>query len=280
MLQEMPGRPAASRFRRRHAAQRQMHRLVAVAVLGAVLFAVAGGFTGSVRIIDPLPLQIDAALAAAGFGINEVTLSGHRNTTDGEIYTALGLENAGSILLFDAKAARLRIEGLPWVRTADVVRILPDKLKIHLTERRPSAIWEHDGGSRLVDPSGRVLANLAGGNLPVLGLTRISGTGAPRAFGRLLAALEPHSGVLSRLEIARRIGERRWTLELAGGVAVHLPADREGEALLRLARQHERSGLLDKGDQVVDLRQDGIIAVRASPATAPAARAPGIRSLL
>ena len=240
------------------------------------------------RVGEPLPLRIDAALVAAGFGINEVTLSGHRNTTDSEIYAALGLEHAGSLLLFDAKAARRRIEGLPWVQTADVVRILPETLKIHLTERRPSAIWEQDGESRLVDPTGRVLAKLAGGNLPALGLTRISGAGAPRAFGRLLAALEPHSGIMSRLEIARRAGERRWSLELAGGVTVHLPADREGEALLRLARQHETSGLLDKDDQVVDLRQDGIIAVRASPVTspvtspaaAPVARAPGIRSLL
>ena len=111
-------------------------------------------------------------------------------------------------------------------------------------------------------------------------MTRISGAGAPRSLARLTAALAPHADILSRLEHARRVGERRWTLELSGGVSVQLPADREGEALLRLARQHEGSRLLDLGAQVIDLRQDGVIALRPNPVTAPAARVPGGRSLL
>ena len=262
--------------------------LFAAAVAGVVLYAGAGGFSGTARIVEPLPQQIDHALVAAGLGINEVMVSGHRYTTDSEIYAALGLERAGSLLRFDVKAARQRIEALPWVRTADVARILPDTLTIRVEERRPFAVWEQGDRTLLVDQVGRVLANLAGGRSPALALTRIAGAGAPRALGRLLAALEPHTVILSRLEVARRVGERRWTLELGGAITVHLPADREGEALLRLAGLQERSGLFDKGAQVIDLRQDGVIAVRASPATAPGSQVPGqmpgpppgVRSLL
>ena len=187
---------------------------------------------------------------------------------------------AGSLLRFDVNAARRSDEGLSWVCTADIVRILPDKLRIHIEERHPSAIWEHDGRSVLVDPAGRVLASLAPEGTSTLGLTRISGAGAPRALARLVAALEPHTEILSRLEHARRVGERRWTLDLAGGLSVLLPADREGEALLRLARQHEANALLDLGAQVIDLRSDGVIAIRPNSVTAPAARAPGGRSML
>ena len=249
-------------------------------MLGAALFAGAGGFGPKGPLVEPLPQQIDRALASAGLSINEVMVSGHRYTTDGDVYAALGLEHAGSLLRFDVKAARQRIEALPWVRTADVARILPDKLTIRIEERRPTAIWEHDDRIMLVDQAGRVLANLAGGRSPALSLTRIAGAGAPRALARLLAALEPHTAIASRLDIARRVGERRWTLELGGGITVHLPADREGEALLRLAALEERSRLFDTGAQVIDLRQDGVVAVRVYPATTPAARAPGIRSLL
>ncbi len=254
--------------------------LACVTGLGAALFAASGGFHRATMSVEPLPVQFDHALVAAGLGINEVMLSGLRNTKDSEIYGALGLERAGSLLRFDVNAARRNVERLPWVRTADIVRVLPDKLKIHIEERRPAAIWEQDGRSMLVDFTGRVLANLAPENTSSLGLTRISGAGAPRALSRLMAALEPHTEIHSRLESARRTGERRWTLELAGGMSVHLPADREGEALLRLARQHEGSGLLDLGAQIIDLRQDGVIAIRPNAVTAPAARAPSRRSLL
>ena len=274
----------ASPRRNRRPGSSQLHRsqriLGAAALLGAVLFAGAGGFAQSGRAVEPLPQQFDRALVAAGLGINEVMVSGHRFTTDSEIYGALGLEHAGSLLRFDVKGARQRIEALPWVRTADVARILPDILTIRIEERRPTAIWEHGERVMLVDQAGRVLANLAGGRPSALALTRIAGAGAPRALARLLAALEPHTAILSRLELARRVGERRWTLEFAGGTSVHLPADREGEALLRLAALNERSGLFDAGAQVIDLRQDGVIAVRVTPATPPAARAPGIRSFL
>ena len=255
--------------------------LVIAGLFGGLLFAGAGGFGASVRMVEPLPLQLDHALVAAGLGINEVALTGHRYTSDADIYEVLALEKAGSIFRYDVTAARQRIETLPWVRTAHIARVLPDRLTISIEERRAVAIWEHNSRVMLVDQSGRVLANLAGGYTAQLALTRIAGTGAPRALARLLATLRPHTEFAPRLEIARRMGDRRWTLELAGGTIVHLPADREGEALLRLSRHNERSGLLEKGPQVIDLRLDGIIAVRANPAIAPAAGVTaGIRSLL
>ncbi len=261
--------------------QRTSRVLIGAGLSGALIFAGTTGFGRTVRMVEPLPLQIDRALMAAGLGINEVMLSGHRYSTDADIYAALALDNAGSLLRYDVTGARRRVEALPWVRTAQVVRVLPDKLKIHIEERRPTAIWEHDKRTLLVDQTGRVLANLAGDRAPALALTRIAGAGAPRALARLQAALAPHTELASRLELARRVGERRWTLDLGGGLTVHLPADREGEALLRLARHHETSRILDNGAQIIDLRQDGVIAVRASPVTSPAAaRAPGARSLL
>ena len=260
--------------------QRSSRVMLGAGLSGVLIFAGTTGFGRTVRMVEPLPQQIDQALVAAGLGVNEVMLSGHRYTTDADIYAALALDTAGSLLRYDVMGARRRVEALPLVRTAQVVRVLPDKLKIHIEERQPTAIWEHDKRIMLVDQTGRVLANLAG-EQTALALTRIAGAGAPRSLARLQAALAPHAELVSRLQFARRVGERRWTLSLGGGVTVHLPADREGEALLRLSRHHEQSRILDNGGQIIDLRMDGVIAVRANPVMSPAAaRAPGARSLL
>lgn len=227
---------------------------------GAVVFATGSGFGQSARIAAPIHLQLDNLLVGAGFGINQVTVSGNRYQTDTEIYAALGLDQAGSLVGYDVAAARRRIEALPWVRTATIARLLPDRLSITIEERRPMAIWAHGGRTALVDRTGRVLAHLTGPH--PIALPRMAGAGAPVALAGLMAAIEPHADIHARLETARRVGERRWTLELTGSVHVHLPADREGEALLRLARQSQSGRLLEKTNQIIDLRQDGIVAVR------------------
>lgn len=248
--------------------RRTTRRLLAAAMAGAAVFAAGSGFGQSARIAVPIHLQFDNVLVGAGFGINQVTVSGNRYQADSEIYAALGLDQAGSLLAYDVAAARQRIEALPWVRTATIARLLPDRLSITIEERRPMAIWAHGGRTALVDRTGRVLAHLTA-PYPIA-LPRMAGAGAPVALAALLAAIEPHAEIHARLETARRVGERRWTLELTGGVQVHLPADREGEALLRLARQNRTGGLLEKTNQIIDLRQDGIVAVR-STTSRPAA---------
>ncbi|NJO23391.1 MAG: FtsQ-type POTRA domain-containing protein, partial [Sphingomonadales bacterium] len=59
------------------------------------------------------------------FGINEVWLSGHRNTVDADLFAALDLEKSGSLLRFNPSQARMRLEQLSWIDTAAVTRVLP-----------------------------------------------------------------------------------------------------------------------------------------------------------
>ncbi len=266
-----PLRPEAGKARRQPS--HSLRLMVVAGCIGAATFAAGSSFGKSVRLAEPLPAQLDRLLVSAGLGVREVMLSGHRYTLDSEIYAALALDDAGSLLRYDVTAARERIESLAWVETASVVRVLPDKLAIRVEERRPIAIWTQNAKSALIDRTGRILSFLTVGNLPTL--PRLTGTGAPAAAAALIAALQPHADILQRLEAAHRIGERRWTLELTNGLRVHLPADREGEALLRLAYNHATSRVLDHPGHAVDLRRDGVIALQSQPSTTLPATLPG-----
>lgn len=257
-------------------AGRTMLRFVALAAVAGTSFFIAAGLTGGARLAEPLPSQLDRFLVSGGFGIQEISVTGHRYTTDQDIYAALALDQAGSLLRYDVTAARERIESLAWIDTASVVRVLPNRLAVTVTERRPAAVWHHNGRTALVDATGRVLAYLAGSNLPPL--PRVSGAGAPAAIGGLLAALEPHSQLMARLAVAHRLAERRWTLELASGHRIHLPVGGEGEALLRLARANAAGQLIGEKPHVIDLRQPGVIALSGETPAAPQARAIGTAS--
>jgi cell division septal protein FtsQ len=67
---------------------------------------------------------------------------------------------------------------------------------------------------------------------------------------------------------ARRLGDRRWTLDLTSGGQIHLPSDGEVSALARLANEPQLAARLDTRAQIIDLRSQSKIAIRA-PAVAP-----------
>jgi len=247
--------PALRRVRRGRS-----FRLILCALLGAGAFAALTDGGRTARGAAPLAEQIDALLVGAGLGINEVWLTGHRYTVDSDLFAALDLDKAGSLVRFDPRQARARIEQLSWVETAAVTRVFPDQLRIEVRERHPFAIWINDGREALVDATGRLLAHVTPGMAS--DLPRIRGAEAPAAAAELFAALRRHPELAQRLETADRVGRRRWTLRLEPRIAVHLPADGQAGAIDRLADLQARQSLLDQGSLAVDLRLAHRIAVR------------------
>lgn len=252
---------------------RRRHALLAAGFAGALLFAVSTDFGRHVRHIDSMAGELDRLLVALGFGINEISLSGHRHTLDQDVFRALGASGA-TLLTLDVAAARSRVEALPWIESATLVRVFPDKLQVELRERKPAAVW-HDGDrTALVDAEGRVLSYVAASLLPK-GLPHIAGTGAPAAAVELREALARYPGVASRVRVAHRISDRRWDLELANGARVKLAAGATAASLERLVSFEQETRWLNHAGQVVDLTVPRSIAV-----STPVPRGGASRSLV
>lgn len=229
---------------------RARRAMLAAGVVGAVAFAATTGFGRHMRSVDTLTAQVDHVMIAAGLGINEISVSGHEHTTDREIFKAVAASGA-SLLSLDVRAARRRIEALSWVEQATVSRILPDKLKIEVRERRASAVWLDGETTALVDASGRVLATV--GTFVPPDLPRIAGPGAPEAAAEFLTAIAALPALRDRVHVARRIGQRRWDLELTNGTRIRLAAESASTALARLQALDRQTGVLDRDGQLVDL---------------------------
>lgn len=202
--------------------------LVTVA-LGAVgLFTLAP--SGRSTLFAGLILSEFEGLAElAGFGLEQVEVTGHRFTPDGDVFDALDLGNTRTLLSFDSRAAQIRIESLPWVDRASIERIVPDRLAIRVVERTPFAVWLRADRSYLIDRAGRVLAAVPPDEMPFL--PRVAGEGAANVAAMLQAKLSAHPELARRVRVARRVGERRWTLQLTNDRVIHLPAEGETAAL-------------------------------------------------
>ena len=234
-------------------------------IASLLVMTAAGGLwtrlnTGPVIGSSGFKAQLDTVARATGFAIDMVVLTGHRFTPDSEIFDALDLPNARSLVSFDTEGVRRRLERLPWVLTADLTRVFPDRLDVRVSERKAYAVWMHDNHAQLIDASGRILSAINRGD--GLGLPRVSGQGAPQEAERFLSVLARNSDVYARLEDAERVGERRWTLHLSGAVTVHLPPDGEAAALETLSHGGRLAQLLSVQNRIVDLRASGRVAVR------------------
>lgn len=204
--------------------------------------------------------QLDGLARMTGFGIDMVALTGQRFTADSDIFDALDLPNARSLVSFDTEGVRRRLERLPWVLSADLTRVFPDRLDVRVSERKAFAVWTRAGQAQLIDKSGRVLSAI--GTDRSLDLPRVAGEGAAKEAESFLTLLAQTPDLYARLEEAERVGDRRWTIHLSDGVTVHLPPEREGAVLTTLSKNGKWAGLIAKPNRIVDLRASGRIAVR------------------
>jgi cell division protein FtsQ len=234
---------------------------VSLAAMLAIV-AISEGGRGWRRMID-----IDAAAALAGFGIDQVTLSGHQFTADTDVFDALDLENARSMASFDASAVRARLERLPWIATAELTRVFPGGLDVKIAERKPFAVWARGERRYLIDRSGRLLSPVSA--TAALDLPRVAGEGAAAEAEGLLALVQRYPSVARRLEEAERVAERRWTLKLSRAVTLVLPADREAAVLEEIEKGGELARLVAGENAIIDLRRQGRITVRAQKSQEP-----------
>jgi len=194
----------------------------------------------------------DRAIVAMGFGVERVTVDGRRNSTDAAITAALGAGPDTLMLAFDTAAAKERLEAVPWIRHAQVMRLLPSTLQVVIEEREPYAVWQNKGRTFVVDDQGAVLAPALPQAFPDLPL--VVGEGAGEHAAALYAILAPYQDLKRRMLAALRVGDRRWTLKLRTGTEIMLPDGNVEMALEALTKLEQQRGVLERDLAAIDLR--------------------------
>ncbi len=246
-------------------------RMVAagVAAIGVLVFALVVWHSGAPqRAARALGDSLLALTAKAGFRVEDITVTGRSRTTSEEILAALGVKRGDPILGLDLEDAKDRLEAIPSVRAAAVERRLPHALHVVIAERRPVALWQHDGVFVLIDGEGH---QIPGGIAGYEDLPLVVGDGAPVATADLLELISSEPALASRVKSAVWVGDRRWDIHLddpVGGLLARLPEDQTEEAWHRLAKLEGDHGLTRRNVTMVDLRfGDRLVLRTARPET-------------
>lgn len=189
----------------------------------------------------------------AGFAVHNVTFSGLEHTLRATVASAVAVPNGESIFGVDPDQARARLLMLPWVADAEVRRHFPDRVSVHLIEKRPFALWRNGTALMVVERSGAIITKVADDN----GLARlpvILGAGAPEAAAPIVDALIGQKAIQARLAALQRISGRRWDLLLSGNVTVRLPEDGWERQIAELEKLIVEKGVLERDIEMIDLR--------------------------
>jgi cell division protein FtsQ len=214
--------------------------------------------------------DVDQGLIGLGLKVATVTVQGATPAAQADIIKAAGLSKNQPILHLDLSALRARVERVGWVKSAKVVRLLPDTIVIAVTQRQTMAVWQHAGRTLVIDSEGRGIPEADPGQFSDLPL--VVGEGADSAAPAVLPLIRARPRLMDKLEALVRVDDRRWDLRTKDGGLIQLPADGEDTALQQLDKLDQQSRILDLGFARIDLRDPELVAVR--PREAPPAAQP------
>ena len=227
-------------------------RLASMTLLCAALVVSVFRFDKFTPAAELVRDKTHAISAAMGFQINDITVEGRQRTQAADLLAAIDAQQGGAIFALDLDDMHARVEALPWVKEAVVLRRLPNIIHVKLTERQPFALYQDNRQKALIDRNGVAITRhhlRAFEHLPTF-----SGEGSTLRASDLMDQLKDYPVLRNRMVAAHWTGGRRWTVRLDHGGQVLLPEGNIEGALERLMQLEKDRRILAVENQAIDLR--------------------------
>jgi cell division protein FtsQ len=212
---------------------------------------------------------------------DSIAVSGSKNVSRSQVLEVMASDIDRNIFFVPLEARKKQLEQIPWVQSASVMRLLPNRLKIFIKERSPVAFVEINSHIELIDESGVILEppanSQANFSFPVIvGMsdTEPLSTRAARMkiYAQLMKELDSsgahYSRDLSDIDLSDPDDVKATVTDPHGAVLVHLGSSNFLERFnIYVAHVQEWRAQFQKL-QSVDLRYEHQVIVNPDMATA------------
>ncbi|HEV2962585.1 MAG TPA: FtsQ-type POTRA domain-containing protein [Candidatus Angelobacter sp.] len=188
---------------------------------------------------------LSAGLASYRYGIHawrfridssdNIEITGVQNAARAQVMDVVGADIGRNIFFVPLDERKKKLEEIPWIESATVMRLLPNRLAIHVQERTPVAFVQIGSKISLIDGNGVVMGLPANRQVkysfPVIqGITETeplsSRAASMKIYNRLVRELDSegahYSNKLSEVDLADPEDVKVTTNDPGGAVVIHL----------------------------------------------------------
>lgn len=224
------------------------------------LLNAAAGFLVGLVVLAATLVALNWLLRASPFPMRHVEVTTPlKHASAKQMEALLARQGRGNFFAFPIDELRGALERLPWVRTATVRRVWPDRLEIAIEEHVAFARWAA-GADGLVNTHGERFAASSDVSLPLFSGPQGSEAELTRRYQRFAALLAPLASPIERIVLSQR---HAWSVRLANGLQITLGRDADlAEQRLERFVEIYASTVGTRVPQVVDLRYPNGFALR------------------
>ena len=183
--------------------------------------------------------------------VDHLYITGVENTNLEKLRLAIELKKGQPIFSVSTHEIRQQVESLPWVRLAQVQRVLPNALKVKIIEHKAIATIRFDDTKWALNSKGELIDIV---DEKFDHLLEISGPSSKEKAASLFSLFANWTDLLFLAKQAEYIGNRRWNLYLENGIIILLPEEKVRYALKVLKQLNKQQRILNKTKIKIDLR--------------------------
>ena len=162
----------------------------------------------------------NAIVDLTGTHIKTLIVIGASPKVEKLIKANLGVKVGDSIFKLSTTKLLNNLINIGWIKEVNIHKILPNIIKIKVTERIPIAIYYHNKTYTLIDKDGNFIEDVnVNPDLPL-----VSGTNANLKIYKMLQILNKYPSIKKELHSIIYIRQRRWDLLLNNKITVKLPS--------------------------------------------------------
>ena len=188
-----------------------------------------------------------------GFLIENIHITGNNILTKEDVLSSFQDLKNKNIFNIDLLQIHKILLLNKWIKDLEIKRILPNTIKIKITEQKAIAIWQTKSGNKLITQKGNVIlvkkVNDFKNQLPIM-----NGAEANQNTLKILKILKQSPQLYERIWSISYISKRRWDIHFKEGLKILLPKDDIEKAWLRIQQRQKNYNILKLGLTEIDIR--------------------------